>query len=258
MGVPGARSAANLGLVEHFDSCAVCGRSILAGERIHEYLTREGERRTVCELCRARAERAGWIPEEDAEKLAEDRPRRPGGLRSLFGGFGRRREEAAPQEADTSVAEEVQQLEDIPVEQELVEAHASPDPAAPGAHVGRVKDVSESPRGRLERAVHRFNLSEASHTVAGLMRTLGEPWVSVGASAGTPSEVRITVAWELSWYQWGVDLRDELRPVFPLDKGNEIDQLDVPARQWNATAADGQVFLGAPVGGLAADGEPVG
>jgi hypothetical protein len=128
------------------------------------------------------------------------------------------------------------------------------DPAAAGANVGRVEPAWGSPRSRLERAISRFNLSEAARTVAGLTRTLGEPWVSVGASAGSPDEVRITVAWELSWYQWGVDLRDELRPVFPLDKGSVIDQLDGSARQWNATAADGQVVLGAS----AADRERVG
>ena len=105
-----------------------------------------------------------------------------------------------------------------------------------------------SPQETHERAIARFNASEAARTVAGLTRTLGEPWVSVGAAAGSPSEMRITVAWELSWYQWGVDLSDELRPVFPLDKGGEIDQLDGSARQWNATATAGQVFPGAPTG----------
>ena len=51
--------------------------------------------------------------------------------------------------------------------------------------------------------------------------------------------MRITVAWELSWYQWGVDIGDELRPVFQIDKGREIDQLDSAARQWNASVGEG-------------------
>jgi hypothetical protein len=92
--------------------------------------------------------------------------------------------------------------------------------------------------------VARFNSSEAGWTVAGLTRTLGRPWVSVGAAAGAPEEVRITVAWELSWYQWGVDIGDELRPVFQIDKGRELDQLDAAARQWNASVAeDGRLSL---------------
>jgi len=128
------------------------------------------------------------------------------------------------------------------------------DPAAPGANVGRVELSGESLSGRLERAAARFNLSQAARTVAGLTRTLGGPSVSIGASAGAPGEVRITVAWELSWYQWGIDLSDERRPVFPIGKGSEVSQLDSSARQWNATAVAGQVVLGAPV---AQRGRPV-
>ena len=70
----------------------------------------------------------------------------------------------------------------------------------------------------------RFNESRSARTVAGLMRTLGTPRVSVGAAAGSPSEVRITVAWELSWYQWGVDVGDESRPVFELGKRRRADR----------------------------------
>lgn len=100
----------------------------------------------------------------------------------------------------------------------------------------------------FERALARFNSSEAGRTVAGLTRTLGKPHVSIGAAAGVPDEVRITVAWELSWYQWGVDIGDELRPVFQIDKGRELDQLDAAARQWNASV-DG-------AGHLSLAGEP--
>jgi hypothetical protein len=178
------------------ESCAVCGRTILAGERVRTYMSPKEGPRLVCDLCRERAERLGWV-----------------------------------------------------------------DPAAPGANVGRRPDPepAESPRGRLQRAAERFNASEAVRTVAGLMRTLGEPWVSIGAAAGSPSEVRVTVAWELGWYQWGVDLGDELRPVFQLDKGEEIEQLDGPAREWNARAGEeGRLALGTAPSSRTADGEPVG
>jgi hypothetical protein len=104
--------------------------------------------------------------------------------------------------------------------------------------------LDESWRFRLEDAVDRFNESGSARTVAGLTRTLGRPRVSVGAAAGSPDEVRITVAWELSWYQWGVDLRDEGRPVHSIDKGHEIGELDNSARQWNAVAGeDGQIRI---------------
>lgn len=178
------------------ETCAVCGRTILAGERTRSYISPKDGPQLVCDLCRGRAERLGWV-----------------------------------------------------------------DPAARGANVGRrpEPEVRESPRGRLERAASRFNASEAARVVAGLMRTLGEPWVSIGAAAGSPSEVRITVAWELSWYQWGVDLADEMRAVFQLDKGERIDQLDGSARQWNARAGEGgRLALGVQRSRPSRDGEPVG
>jgi hypothetical protein len=96
----------------------------------------------------------------------------------------------------------------------------------------------------FERAVARFNASEAGRIVTGLTRTLGAPRASVGASAGAGHEVRVTVAWELSWYQWGVVVGDESRPVAEIGKGGEISQLDAAARQWNATVdADGRLRM---------------
>jgi hypothetical protein len=116
------------------------------------------------------------------------------------------------------------------------------DPAAPGANVRRHGDSS------LGRAVDRFNSSDAARTVAGLSRTLGEPRVSIGAAAGSSSEVRITVAWELCWYQWGIDPEDERDAISLSGKGDEIAELDGSARQWNATArGDGRIGFGAPV-----------
>jgi hypothetical protein len=101
-------------------------------------------------------------------------------------------------------------------------------------------------REQLEDAVDRFNESEPARTVGGLMRSLGSPSVSVGAAAGSRTEVRITVAWELSWYQWVVDVGDESGPVLALGKGSELSQLDGSARQWNGRAFEGgRLSLGA-------------
>jgi hypothetical protein len=157
---------------------------MLAGERTRTFMSPKEGPKLVCDLCRERAGRLGWV-----------------------------------------------------------------DPAAAGANVGRrpAPEVTESPANRLERAANRFNESDAARTVAGLMRTLGRPSVSVGSAAGSPSEVRITFAWDLCWYQWGIDLGDDLRQVFQIDRGTEIDQLDGSARQWNASAGEGgRVALGAP------------
>jgi hypothetical protein len=124
------------------------------------------------------------------------------------------------------------------------------DPAAPGANVGRARAREiGSPRVQLERAVTRFNASDAARTVAGLTRSLGPARISIGAAAGSPSEVRITVAWELCWYQWRVDVGEDGRAVFQIGRGSEIDQLDRSARHWNASCGDrGELALGVPVG----------
>jgi hypothetical protein len=190
-------------------TCAICGRTILAGERVHGFVSEAGEERSVCELCVARAERLGW------RRAGEPEPERPEkGHERRWRLRGLRRSSSRPSPP--------------PARQQRPIA-PPPEPDAP------------SP---FERAVARFNSSEAGRTVAGLTRTLGKPFASVGAAAGASEEVRVTVAWELSWYQWGVDIGDELRPVFQIDKGREIDQLDAPARQWNASVGkDGRLSL---------------
>jgi hypothetical protein len=241
--------------VSEAENCAVCGRTILAGERTRTYLAPDGEAHLVCELCRARAEHLGWVWEELAGEQPPPSPgrRRSGGLGAFLRRAGQRaggREGAAPEEPNEEEVpapeeEELSVPGEEPEEPRPSRPRGSPDPAAPGAGV-RAR-VPDSPQSRLERAVARFNASQEARTVAGLMRTLGPPWISVGIAAGSPGEVRITVAWELSWYQWGVDLRDELRPVYPISKGQELAQLDAPAQQWNASAREGgQLMLGVP------------
>jgi hypothetical protein len=200
-------------------TCAICGRTILAGERVHGF-AEAGEERPVCELCVARAERLGWraAGEPEAERPAN-------GHEGRWRLRGLRRPKPKPAQA------------------------AKPEPPATPAQAPRrvrpAPPAGVDEPNPFERAVARFNSGEAGRTVAGLTRTLGKPFVSVGAAAGAPDEVRITVAWEYSWYQWGVDIGDELRPVFEIDKGREIDQIDQPARQWNGSVSeDGRLVLG--------------
>jgi hypothetical protein len=131
-----------------------------------------------------------------------------------------------------------------------------PDPAGRGMRPRRLQP-DLSPASRFERAIVRFNGSDAGRTAAGLTRTLGAPSVSVGDLAGEEDVVRITVAWELTWYQWGVDLGDELRPIFELERGYEVSEIDSAARQWNASAHDGRIVMVAPRRREAENGRPV-
>src|SRR5258705_2070892 len=48
---------------EEAGSCDICGRTILKGERTEPYLAPGGRRKTVCELCKPRADHEGWIRE---------------------------------------------------------------------------------------------------------------------------------------------------------------------------------------------------
>lgn len=117
------------------------------------------------------------------------------------------------------------------------------DPAAPGANVGRRRTPIE---GGLERALIAFNESEAVRTVVGLSRSLGQPKASVGASAGSASAMRVTVAWELCWYQWCVDLAGERPQISQIGSGSEAEELERSAREWNAVAEpNGRITLGA-------------
>jgi hypothetical protein len=200
-------------------TCAICGRTILAGERVHGFVE-DGEERSVCELCVARAERLDWRPagEPEPERLADAHEGR-WRLRGLL--HRRERRPGAPP----------------PISPEA-------DPAPPQRKLRPLPPADADAPSPFERAVVRFNSSDAGRTAAGLTRTLGKPRASVGAAAGKPGEVRITVAWELSWYQWGVDIGDELRPVFEIDKGREVAEIDSAARQWNASVdEDGRLAL---------------
>jgi hypothetical protein len=111
------------------------------------------------------------------------------------------------------------------------------DPAAPGANLRR-RQVDSSAE-RLDRAVEGFNAGAAARTVAGLTRSLGQPRVSVGTAAGSSSQVRITVAWELCWYQWAVDTAGGGQAVTEIGRGEDVEQLDRSARQWNARVGEG-------------------
>ena len=108
-----------------------------------------------------------------------------------------------------------------------------------------MRAVPTNAQVKIERALEMFNHSEHTRTIAGIARTLGHPWVSALPRPEAPSEVDITVAWELSWYRYRIDLGDASDPVTLLDKGQEIEELGDSEREWNASATeDGQLAAG--------------
>lgn len=263
----------------------MCGRTFLVGEQVHSFVSVEG-RHEVCELCARTTAELGWLPADQdgaEETLRAENERKPGFFARMFSGRPKAEREEdyfaeagfgdevgampppaadakplATHELDTERYDvEAEWEEEIPAPPPVAAEPAPlPDPAGRGMRPRRLQP-DLSPTTRFERAITRFNSSEAGRTVSGLTRTLGAPSVSVGDLAGAADEVRVTVAWELTWYQWGVDLGDELRPIYELSKGFEVDEIDAPARQWNASAHDGRIVMVAPPRREAVDGKPV-
>jgi len=99
---------------------------------------------------------------------------------------------------------------------------------------------------KISRALELFNDSEHPRTVAGVARSLGAPLVSVRPSDGS-SIVLLTIAWELCWYRYEVDLADEAGGVRIDDQGYELSELDPDEHEPNAAADDRGVLAPAAV-----------
>lgn len=195
-------------------TCAVCERTILRGERTSPYL--DGERREVevCALCKPRAEASGWVPAALAGAASEPAGSRrrlglPSGLRERLA-----RAAVAARPPRERGAEPEPEPDASAGEQEPLPPDPTPEPAAP-------------------EPVEVFNDSEERRKVAALTKSLGEPRVTVRGEI-------ITVAWELSWYQWRV----RGSRVTETARGTEISELPGADRAWNGGAeADGTLSL---------------
>lgn len=230
-------------VTEHHVACDVCHRTMLKGERAEAYLTPSRERRLVCQLCAPRAQREGWIREGAAPEMPA-RPQRPPERRGLL---RRRRaavkpddEPAAPFPVDPApTSGMVERLDDDQEPRRLLGRRSRPRSPR------HVKAVPTNAQLKIGRALEVFNASEHPRTVAGIARTLGIPHASASTSKSSAAEVLLTVAWELSWYQYGVDLSDGREPVRPRGQGQELSELTPEAQDWNCTVdASGRIQLG--------------
>jgi hypothetical protein len=148
-----------------WDECAVCGRTILRGERAYDYIDAEGENAQVCPLCKPRAEASGWLPEAFAAVRPQPQARRRGA---------------------TALRERIART--VATVTDTAGEPPEPDPEPPPAPPAPL-DV--------------FNASSEVRKVSGLQRSLGAPRVCV-RSGRRGEGVLITVAWDLSWYRWSV------------------------------------------------------
>jgi hypothetical protein len=146
--------------------CAICGRSILVGERPFRFSRDGREFEDVCPLCKDQALAYGW--------MSEGKPGLPlqSGERQRRGLLGRLLNRPEPVES-------------------------VPEPSL--RHLSRDEQA-------LVQATTVFNVSSHRRTVEGLTRSLGWPHVSIVPLSGTNPEVVITVCWDISWYQYRVAL----------------------------------------------------
>ena len=172
------------------------------GERAVRFAPAEGaELVDVCPLCQDIALEHGWIKEgtPTTPTLEGERRRR---RRSLTGLLGLTR----------VTGEGLAQQEPI------------------------LRRLSDGEMALLE-AADLFNASAYRRTVGGIAKSLGEAKASIIPLSGTAGELAVTIAWDLSWYQYRVS-PESAQPVRLERRGHELDELEEGFKDWNAHVED--------------------
>ena len=183
--------------------CAICERTLLVGEQALRFAP-DGidEFVDVCPLCKETALDHGWVREGSpvGPAVRQTRRRRPLSLGAILGGSRRA-------ESETIVAEPI------------------------------LRRLSSGEQAVVEAAT-LFNSSDAVQTVEGIARSLGDPQVSVVVLSGPSPDVVITLAWEISWYQYRIN-REATQPVRLAERGSELGELEEKFTAWNASLENG-------------------
>jgi hypothetical protein len=182
--------------------CAVCERNLLLGERSVRFAPEEGaELVHVCPLCQETAIEHGWIKEGTPTQpiVGGDRRKRRRGLGEILG-FSR----------------------------------GSGDTIAPPEPI--LRRLSHDEVAVLE-AADLFNASTYRRTVGGIAKSLGEARASIVPMSGVSGELAVTVAWDLSWYQYRVT-PDSGQPVRLERRGHELHELEAGFKDWNTRVED--------------------
>ncbi len=191
---------------ETFLQCAICNRTVLMGERIARYTAGGEEWVEVCALCTETANEYGWIKEGTPTAPVLEEPSR---RRRRFPGLGNLRE-SRREEPDRVVAEPV------------------------------LRRLSEREQAMVE-AAELFNETPYRRAVAGIAKSLGAARVSLLPLSGVNTEVVLTIAWDISWYQYRV-VFDSAQPVRLAERGYELVELDDRFKRWNGhLEADGRI-----------------
>jgi hypothetical protein len=177
-------------------TCAICERTLLVGERSVRYSPNGEDFVDVCPLCQEVAVDHGWVKEGSPTTpvVGDRRRKRLGPLASLF-------------ESRRPPVERV-------VEEPILRRLSVPEKA-------------------MVEAAEIFNSSAFRRTVAGIAKSLGEPKASVVPLSGVNAEVVVTVAWDISWYQYRVT-PESGQPVRLAERGHDPRELESMFTSWNA------------------------
>jgi hypothetical protein len=174
------------------------------GERATRFSPNGGDEFVdVCQLCQETALEYGWLKEGSptTPTIAPDRKRSRFSLSSFLG-------VRAPTQA--------------PVASEPI-----------------LRRLSESELALVE-AADRFNSSQYRRTVGGIARSLGLPSVSIVPLSGVTADVVITIAWDISWYQYRITA--DSTPIRLAERGHDPADLESSFTEWNAhMEEDGRV-----------------
>ena len=180
-----------------YRQCAVCHRTLLMGERSVRFTPGGEDWVDVCALCTDQADEHGWVKEgSPTTPLVPDTSRR----RRRFPGLG------------------------------LIEQHrkVEPEPIMDEPMLRRLSAVEQA----MVEAAELINDSAYRRTIAGIAKSLGEARVSFLPLSGVNPEVVVTVAWDISWYQYRV-VFESGQPVRLAERGYELDELDDRFKGWN-------------------------
>jgi hypothetical protein len=181
-------------------TCAICERTLLMGERAVRFTPDGAAYVDVCPLCQEVAVEHGWMRE--GSPLTPTVPYEARRRRRTWGGLlGTRRAEEAP-------------VADEPI----------------------LRRLSEAELEQVE-AADLFNASPYRRTVAGIAKSLGPPKASIVPLSGVSGDAVVTVAWEISWYQYRVT-PESGQPVRLVERGHDLSELERSFLQWNAQLAD--------------------
>jgi hypothetical protein len=177
-------------------ACAICERTLLMGEHALRFSPDGSEYLDVCPLCQEVALEHGWVREGVPISPALQQPlrRRRSLLSSLLG---------------------TRAVEAEPVVSEPILRRLTDDEIA------------------LVEAADLFNSSQFRRTITGVSKALGDPRVSIMPLSGVNSEMVVTFAWDISWYQYRVQ-PEAAQPVRIEERGQDISDLEAAFTAWNA------------------------